>query len=254
MSNEAIDIRRPRGAEQAPDSDRAEDPDRASDSDHMKRSGRPRGADRGNARQPSDTEETLAQIRDLRVRTRALAHGGVWFPVTLIAALLLLSIALYEAPFTQPTYLEARFPFWAGLPDMQRDVQLSYAFWFVLTPVTFALIAWWYHRRGRELGLTVSLKWFVGTGLGALLALVALAALPPERQLPNLDEISSVANSVDWLQGVRTPILPLALALLVLAWAERSVPLAATGLWIGVVACWFCAAGPAQLRGLRARR
>jgi hypothetical protein len=200
-------------------------------------------ADAGDARHV----DTLTEIRNLRARTRALAHGGVWFPVTLIAALLLLSIALYEAPFTQPAYLAARFPYWAGLPDTQRDVRLSYAFWFVLTPVTFALIAWWHRRRGRELGLTVSLKSFVATGLGALLALVALAALPPEQEVSNLDEISSAVHTVDWLQGIRTPILPLALALLVLAWAHRSVPLAATGLWIGLVACWFCAAGPAEL-------
>ena len=206
------------------------------------------GRDTGELR---GAERTLADVQLLRTRARALAHGGVWFPVAVIAALLLLSISLYSYPFTEPSTSEWLFPYWGGLPDTQRNQGLSYAFWFVLTPAAFGLIAWWYRRRSRRLGVRIEWRWFVGAGLGALLALALLAAFPSTVDLATMGELDSgqVGHTVDVLRGLRTPIVPLAAALVVLSWAERSLALATTGLWIGILAWWFCAAGPGRLPG-----
>src|SRR6266542_3917327 len=45
--------------------------------------------------------QTLDEVRRLRERARSVAHGGAWFPVAVLAALVLLSIALYRHPFRQ---------------------------------------------------------------------------------------------------------------------------------------------------------
>jgi hypothetical protein len=49
-----------------------------------------------------EAEQTLTEVRRLRDRARSVAHGGVWFPVAVLAALLLLSITLYASPFREP--------------------------------------------------------------------------------------------------------------------------------------------------------
>ena len=54
---------------------------------------------------------------------------------------------------------------------------------------------------------------------------------------------------MDWFHGLLTPLVPVALALIALGWTERSVALAVTGAWIGLVASWYGAAGMGRLPG-----
>src|SRR6266508_3537733 len=95
-------------------------------------------------------EQELTEVRRLRDRTRSRAHGGVWFPVAVLALLLLTSIALYRSPFRELHEATVTVPYWAGLPAEQRSPIASYLLWLVGTPVAFALIAAWYRRRARR--------------------------------------------------------------------------------------------------------
>jgi len=148
---------------------------------------------------------TLDYLRDVRRRVRTRAHAGVWFPVGVIAVLLLGSIALYVAPFAAPygpdvSFLQAvTAPSWAGLPAPQRDAGLSYGYWFVGTPAAFAVIAWWYRRRARRVGLTVAWRRVVIVGLGALAGLAVLAAVPS----PTVDPYALSSIEPGWLHGLR---------------------------------------------------
>jgi hypothetical protein len=201
----------------------------------------------------SDAEQTLHHLRDVRTRTRTQAHGGAWFPVAVIACLLLASIGLYQAPggdVVAQSTAEFRpyvpdYPAWAGLPAAQRHPVLSWAYWFLATPLAFALIAWWYRRRARARGITVAWRRVLIVGLGGLAALAVLAAMPS-----TVDIIGTMGTpGVDWFQGLLTPLVPVAVALIALGWSERSFALAATGAWIGLVASWYGAAGLGRLPG-----
>lgn len=193
----------------------------------------------------TEPEATLAEVRQLRRRFHDRAHGGAWLPALAIAALLLSSTALYRYPFTDPSSMEAAFPFWAGLPDEQRDPIASYVFWFVGTPLMFGAIAGWYRWRARRLGIRVAWQPVAYLGLGMLVLLSVLAAVP--RRLPaDPDLIGVVTKPPLWVQitGPLTPLLLIALAAVALGWVERSRALIAAGAWIGALTIWLGSALP----------
>ncbi|MGW4462442.1 hypothetical protein [Micromonospora sp. NPDC004704] len=191
---------------------------------------------------PVDTgeaERTLVELRRLRRRTHARTHAGAWLPAAGVAALLLLSITLYRYPFEPAYAITAEYPYWAGLPDQQRSALASYLFWFLGTPLLIAATAAWYRWRSRQLGLRVAWWPFAGTALGVLVLLAILAAVPKG---PPSDDL--IADSGFWWQGLLTPLVPIAFAVLALAWGERSRTLAATGVWIILLASWLCGTFP----------
>jgi hypothetical protein len=51
------------------------------------------------------------------------------------------------------------------------------------------------------------------------------------------------------LIGLATPLLPIAVALVVLGWVERSRALVVSAAWIAVVAWWQCSQGMGHLTG-----
>ncbi|MBM0230961.1 hypothetical protein JNW91_03145 [Micromonospora sp. STR1_7] len=182
--------------------------------------------------------QTLAELERLRRRTRTRTHGGAWLPALGIAVLLLASCALYDRPFASTNSVSADSPFWAGLPDQQRSPLASYLFWFLGTPLLFAAVAAWYHWRSRALGLRVAWRPFVGTGLGVLLLLAVLAAVP--RQEQRLADTLVTNPDYFWLAGLLTPLLPIAAAVVALGWAERSWGLLVAGGWIAALTVWLC--------------
>jgi hypothetical protein len=203
-------------------------------------------SDRGGAMttaRSTEPEATLAEVRDLRRRFGARAHGGAWLPALAIAALLVASIGLYRFPFTSPNVMEAAFPFWAGLPDEQREPIASYVFWFVGTPLMFGAIAAWYRWRARRVGIRVAWQPVVYVGLGVLILLSVLAAVP--RRLPADPDIL-VDEPPLWVQitGPLTPLLLIALATVALGWVERSRALVVSGIWIGLLTVWLSSTFP----------
>ncbi|MEH1163760.1 hypothetical protein V6V47_00070 [Micromonospora sp. CPCC 205539] len=182
--------------------------------------------------------QTLAELERLRRRTRTRAHGGAWLPALAIAALLLASSALYRHPYAWTNSISADAPFWAGLPDEQLSPVASYLFWFLGTPLVFAAVGAWYRWRSRALGLRVAWPLFVGTGLGVLLLLAVLAAVPA--QAPVQEGALAAIRHEFWLPGLLTPLLPVAAAVLALGWAERSRGLLVAGGWITALTVWLC--------------
>jgi hypothetical protein len=183
-------------------------------------------------------EHTLAEVRRLRDRAHARAHGGAWLPAAAVAVLLLASIALYRYPFGQASSITAEYPFWAGVADEQRDPLLSYLFWFLGTPLVVALTAAWYRRRERASGMRVAWPLFAAAGLGVLVLFAILAAAPSGEQS------DALAASGPWWPGILTPLLPLAAGVVALGVAERSRALVAAGVWIGLLAVWLCQWSP----------
>jgi hypothetical protein len=190
--------------------------------------------------QTADPAEIRTEVRRLRTRSRRRAHGGAWLPAVALAGLLLLSAVLYRYPVATPNAFEVDYPFWAGLPDEQRSAPGSYLYWLLGLPVVIAVIAVWYRGRARRVGVRVPWRVLAGAGLGALVLLLVLVAVP-SRSLPAVDLLAS--GRPPWWHGFATPLLAVAVSVVALAWAERSLGFAAAGLWIGLLAWWQCTAG-----------
>ncbi|GAA0385457.1 hypothetical protein [Micromonospora gifhornensis] len=190
----------------------------------------------GNA---DDAATTLAALGRLRERAHRRAHGGAWLPALGFAVLLVASAALYRHPLTRPYSIDAKHPFWAGLPDEQVSPVASYLFWFLGTPLLFAVIALWYAWRARRHGVRVGWPLAAATGLGVLVLLAVLAAVPVG---PVPDGLVS-ASGPHWA-GLLTPLLPLAAAVIVLGRAEHSRGLVAAGIWIAALTAWLCTSFP----------
>jgi hypothetical protein len=185
----------------------------------------------------TDAQQTLTEVRRLRSRARLVAHGGAWFPAAVLAALVLLSTALYQRPYQQVTSLSSGS--WAGLPSDERSALASYLYWFIGTPVAFAVIGLWYRWRARRTGMRIPWRWFAGVGLGLLIGLALLAAVPVDPQTAAIaDHLATEPPSVQWLRAFRTPLIAIAAAQVVLGWVARSRWLTAAGAWLGLVAWW----------------
>ncbi len=192
--------------------------------------------DRGAA---GEAAETLAALEQLRKRTHRRAHGGAWLPALGVAVLLLASVALYRYPLSQTNSIDADYPFWAGLPDEQVSPVASYIFWFVGTPLLFAGMALWYSWRARRHGVRAAWQPVVATGVGVLLLLAVLAAVPTGP----LPDMLINREGPHW-GGLLTPLLPLAAAVVVLGRVERSRGLVTAGVWIALLTAWLCTTFP----------
>ncbi|GAA5122733.1 hypothetical protein [Haloechinothrix salitolerans] len=184
--------------------------------------------------------QTLADIQELRERSRRLAHGGVWLPALLLASLVVASTLLYQFPFHQPMSEMWRFPFWPGLPAQPRSHVGAYLFWFIGLPLTVLATGAWYRWRGRRMGVKVAWPWFALTTL-ATLALLAIIAAVPTRTV--------TAQYPDGWRGLLTPLLAVAVAAIALGVIERSRGLIFGGVWLGLIASWHCALGMGGLPG-----
>jgi hypothetical protein len=184
----------------------------------------------------ADAQQTLTEIRQLRSRARLVAHGGAWFPAAVLAALVLLSTTLYQRPYQQVSSLSSDR--WAGLPSDEHSPVASYLFWFIGTPVVLAVIGLWYRLRAHRTGMRVRWVWFAGVGLGLLVGLALLAAVPVDPQTAAMADQIGEPSGVRWLRAFRTPLIPIAAAVVVLGWVEHSRWLTVAGAWLGLVAWW----------------
>lgn len=187
----------------------------------------------------------------MRRRGRVRVHGGAWFAAAVLAVLVLASALLYQQPFTvswpSGRLLVLDAPSWAGLPDEQRSAPLSYAYWFVATPLAFAVMALWYRRRERRLGVRVRWPWIVGIGLGVLVLLAVLAAVPVTPSLAP-DPVLHPSMDLTWRSAL-SPLLPVAAAVTALGMVERSRWLVLSGCWLAIVTLWHCTQGMGGLPG-----
>ncbi|GIE85870.1 hypothetical protein [Actinoplanes regularis] len=183
----------------------------------------------------SEAAAMLAEMDVLRARSRRLAHGGLWLPTLVLAALPLLSIALYRNPFSSINETGSgaiEYPYWAGLPEQQRTSLGSYLFWLVAAPLAFALVAQWYRHREQREGVRVPWRVPVAAGAAGLLCLLALFAAP-----------TGHGSGTSGWQGLLTPLLSVAAVTVVLGVVERSTAITVSGVWMAALAWQFCATG-----------
>lgn len=178
--------------------------------------------------------QTLADIQQLRERSRRLAHGGAWLPALLLGALVVASTLLYEYPFHQPMSEMWRFPFWPGLPAQPHSHVGAYLFWFIGLPLTVVATGAWYQWRSRRMGVKVAWPWFAVTALSTLALLAIIAAVPTR---------AVTGQFPDGWRGLLTPLLAVAVAAIALGVIERSRGLIFGGVWVGLIASWHCALG-----------
>jgi hypothetical protein len=141
------------------------------------------------------------------------------------------STALYTQPYQQVDPWTSGGQ-WKGLPADEHSALASYQVWFTGVAAAFVVIGLWYGRRARRTGMRLPWRRFAGVGLGLLVGLALLAAVPYEPRIAS--DIQPPAG----LWEVRTPLLAVAAAVVVLGWVERSRWLAAAGVWLGLVAWW----------------
>jgi hypothetical protein len=170
--------------------------------------------------EPQEAQAWLAGAQHLRRRTRATA-ARYWFPLVVFGAITLGATPLYtESPasgFVAESYVGGFF--------VNRAQRLSLYWLLGMVAGYLATVAYVRWRAGRS-GLTVRIRPFVISGLAmfAILILVSPAGL------------SLVGLPAGWTPWIRvgdlfirglTPVLTIAIALLVLAAFERSVVFAA---------------------------
>jgi hypothetical protein len=199
---------------------------------------------------PNDPPDALLDhVSQLRHQARARSRGA-WLPLVAFALLTLTSTLLYRQPFYRlPAggggYVTLEPPSYAGLPWNNRSAVLSIAFWLVLAPLCYLGCALWYHRRAQRSG--VSLRWqtWIWSGLGLfgvlVLMLVGLRLVQP-RLPPGLFE-----GRMQYLDTAMSPLLAIALGLLVLARVERSRGVALTAILYGGLATMMNLYGLGQI-------
>jgi hypothetical protein len=182
----------------------------------------------------------LDHVSQLRRQARARSRGA-WLPLVVFALLTLASTLLYRQPFyilsaSGGGGYGVELPNYAGLPWSERSAALSIAFWLVLAPLCYLGCALWYHRRAERRG--VSLRWqtwvWAGLGLFGVLVVVLVGHRLGWLRLPYYGPPSGGM----WYGpgSALSPLLAIALGLLVLARVERSRGVALTAILYGGLA------------------
>jgi hypothetical protein len=186
--------------------------------------------------QPPDA--LLDQVAALRRRTRAQVHGA-WLPLSVFALLTLASILLYKGPFfflpASGGAYSVQASGYAGLPWTDRSAAASILFWLVAAPLCYLGCAWWYRRRAERVGLELRWQTWVWVGLG-LLAVLALALVARRLGLLRFPGITAGSFPPVEVGSILSPLLAIALGLLVLARVERSWGVAVAAILYGGLA------------------
>jgi len=174
--------------------------------------------------------ELLTEMTMLRRRTRSARHA-YWFPLVLFGLLICVSAPFYLRPGFAPGSASGTGPgFAAGVPSFSilgsasGSLASSYLPYYWLTALSAGLLVTllWYRRHARQVGLETPARRYVITGA----VITALAfILPPLSGLPGLHWLRVLWPGDLVVRGM-FPFLIIAVALCVLAWAERSPALA----------------------------
>jgi len=160
----------------------------------------------------------LSEISRLRKDARSARHA-YWLPLVLFGLVIGASAPLYVLPplVTSHGHLQplqwSPIPPFPGFSSMLGEQQTGETIYWVIAIGAGLYVTWlWYMRHGRRVGLTTPTRWVLIAGvIAGLLVLV----------LPTFEVVPG-----DLIVRGTLPFLIVAAALLVLAWAERSVALA----------------------------
>jgi hypothetical protein len=186
-------------------------------------------------------ESLLALVATLRTRTHARARGA-WLPLLVFGLVTLSTIPLYLRPFLYPhggggqDGTSSLVPFFAGLPGARSQRQ-AWLFWLVAAPLGYLICAFWYHRRAQRLGLAPRWRSYVAVGLALFLFVAALRLSFVRTFVASSGHVHVLPGS-DFGAGLGaalSPLIAVALGLLVLAWVERNRVVAVIAVLYGSV-------------------
>jgi hypothetical protein len=160
----------------------------------------------------ADEADSILSTVDRAARTTRAVRPTRALPLLVLALVVVGAMPFYVLDLDRPegTYEQSQM-LWSlgGFLGTSAGVWTA-VYWIVTLPLAYAFIAWWHHRAARRNGVASHVRWLVLTGVllfGALLVMLSQAAPGP---LANL-----------YIRGL-TPIITMALGLLVWAIAERS--------------------------------
>jgi hypothetical protein len=160
----------------------------------------------------------LSATRDLTRRVRLTQRGG-WFPLLVFAAVTLVAAPFYRYGHPQTHCASSR----GGGSACLVFPTLALWYWPAALLVAYAAVSWFYVRRARERGVGSRAQPYVA--VGAVMALVATAwALWANAHPAFLAETLDIGRvrAGAFLYRIASPAGAIGLALLLLAWIERS--------------------------------
>ena len=171
--------------------------------------------------------ELLAAVHDLTRQVRA-AQRGTWFPLLAFAAITLLAIPVYRyAPYAD-IFGTCRSGAQQQVCPAPNPAGLGY--WVVAMLLAYGAIAAFYLRRSRRRGVGSPVRPYVVGGVALAVLMTAgsiwltfhpLLPLPTDPDA--VDPAQIEAGPAAWLvNGLASPLAVIGLALLLLAWIERS--------------------------------
>lgn len=187
--------------------------------------------------------DLVGEIEGVRRRTRRASRGGA-VPLAILGLLVTGAAPVYAAaadrymdpqPFGETTYviMHPRITLADRLlrahPNMTDDLGIG-LYWLLVPPLAFAAVAAYYLWRAHRTGLSIDGWRVAAIGAGLFALLVAVMAYAGGQLEP--DPYYSGFRLTDLVN----PFLVVALAVLVLAWVERSRAIAVAGtLFLGLV-------------------
>ena len=166
--------------------------------------------------------ELLRAVRDMTRQVR-LAQRGTWFPLLVLAAINVAAIPVYRFA---PRHLGPCRSGPGGTTVCAGVIPGVLVYWPIALVLAYAAIAAFYVRQSRRRGVGTPIRPYVVVGvvLAALLAAASIwRAVHP--RMPLSDPAIHLTPPGLTVYDLATPAVAIGLALLVLAWVERSTAL-----------------------------
>lgn len=176
-----------------------------------------------------DPKQALWQARELARGVRR-AQRGTWFPLLVFAAVTLAAIPVYR----YGQFAKTCRPVPAPTPGPAGRVcsvysSTGFVYWPIALVLAYVAIAAFYLHRSRARGLGTRIRPYVTAGIAIAVALTTVSLW--EAHHPPVDPRDflglHVGQGFDLVNRLASPACAIGLALLVLAWAERSEALLA---------------------------
>jgi len=168
----------------------------------------------------ADEAGSILSTVDRAARTTRAVRPSRALPLLVLGLVIVGAMPFYVLDFHREDGIyEQGQMFWSlgGFLGTKAGVWTA-IYWIVTLPLAYAFIAWWYHRAARRNGVAVHAWALVGTGLALFAGLLLMLSKGPWGIFANL-----------YIRGL-TPIITMALGLLVWAIVERSRGLLAVAL------------------------
>lgn len=195
----------------------------------------------------ADPRALLSATRDLTHRVR-LAQRGAWFPLLAFAAVTLAAI-----PFNRYGRHPTHCSLLAG-GGYACTIQSALALWYwpVAVLAGYLVVGWFYLRRSHRLGLGSRVRYYVALGLGLTVLVTAWAFWADTHPAFLADTLGLRPGQppTELIYRIASPAGAIGLALLLLAWIERSIALLGITVLYVVVAVatvgmnWFAQPSP----------